>query len=378
MNYKLIATAAAGVEGVTKKELYALGCNNVTAINGKLYYEGDETLIAKSNLHLRTADKVLIVLFEKKVFTFDELFDAAISFPWEDILDKKGKYIVNGKSAKSKLFAESSIQSIIKKAIIERLTKAYKTSFFPENGTEYHIDFNFFEDTLTVSLNTSGAPLHKRGYRDLLGAAPLRETLAACMVLLSGWKGEKPLIDPFCGSGTIPIEAALIAMNIPAGFNRNFACENYSFLPSVMAEEKERAAEGILTGIPYKISGLDIDPAAIKLSLRHAKNAKTDNIHFQTQELTKLSSRFPVGTIITNPPYGERLLDKEKADELYRSLRKVYDGLSNWDLFLITTAQDFERTFGKRADRTRRLFNAKKECRLFQYISKQPAVTVNN
>lgn len=368
--HKLIITAASGVEGVTKRELKSLGIAETTAINGKISFFADEELIAKANLHLRTADKVLLVIKEFSAESFDELFDNAEGIPWEDYFPRNGKFNISGKSTKSKLFALSSIQSILKKAILTRLGKHYKTSYFPESGTEYHIDFNIYEDSVTLSLNTSGASLHKRGYRTLVGAAPLRETLASCMVLLSRWNGETPLIDPFCGSGTIPIEAARIALNIPAGMDRRFAFEDYGFIDaSVLETEKQKALSEVKTDLELRISGFDIDKEAIKLALRHARNANLESrIHFQVQDMRNLSSRFSNGTIITNPPYGERLLTPKAAALLYKDFRKVYDTLEGWSLFVLTSAPDFERSFGKRADKNRKLYNAKKECKLYSYL----------
>lgn len=370
--YNIIVTAASGIEGVTKRELKGLGIYNSCAVNGKIGFEGSLQDIARCNMFLRTADKVLIKLSEFTALSFDELYEGVISFPWEDFLDKNGKYTVNGKCVKSTLFAVSACQSIIKKAIIERLKTHYKLSMFPEDGNEYHINFNMFENRVTLALNTSGNGLHKRGYRDLVGEAPLKETLASALLLLSDWTAEKPFIDPFCGSGTLPIEAAMIASNIAPGINRGFAFENYGFFDkNIAAAVKEEARCALKPAQDLRISGFDIDPDVIKIALRHAERAGVkDSVHIQVQDVDKLSSRYAFGAIVTNPPYGERLMNAKAVSKLYNTLGKVYRSLDRWSLFVITSAIDFESSFGKRADKTRRLYNAKMECRYYSYLNK--------
>ena len=370
--YNIIVTAATGIEAMTKRELKNLGIENSTAINGKINFDGTLLDIARCNMFLRTADKVMIKLAEFQATTFDELFDNIKQIPWENYLDKKGKYNVNGKSSKSGIFALSASQSIIKKAIIERLQAHTNTSYFPESGDEYIIDFNFFKDTVTISLNTSGMGLHKRGYRNFVGEAPLRETLASALIYLSKWDYEKPFIDPFCGSGTLPIEAALIANNIAPGKNRNFAFENYCFFNgNELSQAKEEAKENEDIKENLRISGFDINPKAIKLALHHAEQAGIKNqVHFQVQDAKNLSSRFAFGTIITNPPYGKRLLEKEEVNQLNKILGEKFVQLDRWNMFVITAAKDFERYFGKKATKNRKLFNATIECRFYQYFNK--------
>lgn len=366
--YNLIVTSASGIEAITKNELKMLGIHNTAAINGKIGFEGTLEDIASCNVYLRTADKVLLQLDNFSATTFDELFDNTKNIAWEEFLHIDGKYLVNGKSSKSALFALSACQSIIKKAIIERLKEKTNASRFPENGADYHIDFNIFEDMATISLNTSGHGLHKRGYRDIAGSAPLRETLASAIIMLSGWQGDTPLIDPFCGSGTIPIEAAMIARNIAPGINRDFAIENYAFFDRKIMDKVRQEANAKIIDRDLRISGFDIDKRAITLSVYHAGRANVaENIHFQTQDVAQLSSRFALGTIITNPPYGERLMDADSVAKLYKSLGDVSQSLDRWRYFILTSARDFERNFGKRATRNRKLYNSTKECKLYIY-----------
>lgn len=371
MKYNIIVTSASGIESVTKNELKALGINDTAAINGKIAFQGTLEDAARCNMFLRTADKVLLELSKFGATSFDELFDNTLNINWEDFLAPDGKYIINGKSSKSGLFALSACQKIIKKAIIERLKAHTKKSFFPEDGAEYLIDFNIFEDNVTLSLNTSGNGLHKRGYRNLSGQAPLRETLAAAILMLSNWQFDRPLIDPFCGSGTFPVEAALIALNIAPGINRNFAIENYCFFDKKIMDTARQSAQDAILSRELRISGFDIDKRAVALSMYHAEKAGVgDRIHFQTQDMAKLSSRFSGGTIVCNPPYGERLMDEKSVGALYATLGEVYKKLDNWNLFALTSAKDFEKSFGMRADKTRKLYNSTKECRLYFYLGK--------
>ncbi len=369
MNYNFIVTSASGIEAVTKNELKALGITDTAAINGKIAFDGTLNDAAKCNMFLRTADKVMLSLAKFNAVSFDELFDNTLSVNWEDFLATNGKYIINGKSSKSRLFALSACQKIIKKAIIERLKARTKKSFFSEDGEEYLIDFNIFEDSVTLSLNLSGSGLHKRGYRDISGQAPLRETLAAAILKLSNWQYDRPLIDPFCGSGTFPIEATLMAMNIAPGINRTFSMENYCFFDKKIMDDIRQSAQDDIVQRDLRISGFDIDKRAIALAAYHAEKAGVaDKIHFQTQDVAKLSSRFSGGTLVCNPPYGERLMDEKSVALLYTTLGKVYAELKNWNLLALTSARSFERNFGARAAKTRKLYNATKECRLYFYF----------
>lgn len=368
----LAATAASGIEAVLKRELQALGYEPSPADNGRIEFTGSMADVARCNVRLRTSDRVYVKLHTCEANTFDELFDGVSAVAWEDILPKDARLIINAKSAASALFALSAIQSISKKAIVNRLTAYYKVSQLPEDGAEYRININLYKNRAVILLDTSGVGLNKRGYRAETGEAPIRETLAAAIILLSVWKWDRPLIDPFTGSGTIPIEAALIATNTAPNLNRSFAFENYTNAPYTADLARDEAKQLIIRDRELRISGFDINDAATKLAVRHAKLAGVDEyIHFQTADMRTLSSRFTEGTIITNPPYGERLMTESEVVTLYRDFGKAFRSLDNWNLYVITAYGNFERVFGRRADKNRKLFNSQLECRLYQYLSKR-------
>ena len=324
-------------------------------------------------MFLRTADRVYINLGEFSAYTFDELFDGVLSIPFEDFMPKDAKVIVDGKCVKSKLFAVTASQKIVKKAIMTRLSKVYKTSLLPETGEEFKIEFAIFKDVVSILLNTSGVGLHKRGYRDYVGAAPLKETLASAMVLLSDFYYDKQLIDPFCGSGTIAIEAAKIALNIAPGLDRSFDFQNWSKIDkSFYQKAREEALDKEYRDKQLDFIGYDIDPKAIALATRHAMRAGLgDKVKFEVASVKDLTLNGSFGTVITNPPYGERLLDKAEVSSLYKTLGKAYKNADNWSLFLITSADNFEKDFGMRADKNRKLYNSNKECRFYEYFRKQ-------
>lgn len=371
-NYKIVTTSAFGVESVMKKELRALGIIEPKAIEGSCAFSGNSLDIARLNMFLRTADRVYIELGQFQATTFDQLFDGVLEIPWENYLDLDGIFIVNGKSKKSALFALSACQSIIKKAIIERLSKHTRSKIFPETGAIFNIEFSINNDNVTLLINTSGKGLHKRGYRDLVSEAPIKETLASALLLLSDLSYENAFVDPFCGSGTIVIEAARIACNIASGRDREFDFQKWnSFDKDAYALAKTEALETEKKDIELRFSGFDIDPEAVKLAMRHAQNAGVrDKIHLQVQDVSALRSRFARGTIVTNPPYGERLLDINEANKLYSVLGNIYKALDNWSMFVITSAPQFEKFFGKRSDKNRKLFNANKECHYYSYFKK--------
>lgn len=369
-NYKIVTTSAFGVESVMKKELKSLGIKDPKVIDGSCKIDGSSLDIARLNMFLRTADRVYIEIGQFKASSFDELFDGAASLAWEDYLDIDGLFIVNGKSKKSALFALSSCQSVIKKAIIERLSKYTQCKIFKETGASFYIEFSINNDIVTMLINTSGKGLHKRGYRDLVSEAPIKETLASALIMLSDMTSENAFVDPFCGSGTIVIEAARIALNIASGIGREFDYQKWNcFDKSVYDLAKSEALDNEKRDIDLRFSGFDIDPDAIRLAMRHAKQANVlDKIHLQVQDVSLLSSRYAKGTIVTNPPYGERLLDINDANKLYSILGNVYKKLDNWSIFVITSAPQFEKFFKKRCDKNRKLFNANKECHYFSYF----------
>lgn len=356
-------TAASGIEAVTKKELTDLGYAPGGAEFGRIPFEGTFADAARCNLFLRTADRVYITICKFRAETFDELFDGIKAVNWRQILPEDAVAVVNAKSRGSKLFALSAIQRVVKKAIASAYTNGLK-----ETAETYSFDVIVVNDEVTVALDASGTALHKRGYRTYVGDAPLRETLAAAIVLLSGWKPEYPFADPFCGSGTLPIEAALIATDTAPGLKRSFAAEKFRFAPKVYDEARTEAADRIKSDLKPRISGFDINPDAVKLALKHASNAGVnDKIHIQAADMRAFSSRYAHGYMVTNPPYGERLMRGKELDVLYRDLNKVYTSLDDWRLALITSYYAFERAFGAKAKKRRKLYNAELEATLYFY-----------
>lgn len=362
--------AASGIEAVVKRELITLGYSPSGASFGRISFEGDFKDVIRTNVFLRTANRVRIILGSFPAETFDELFDRIQAIRWQDILPKDARVIVEAKSQKSKLFSLRSIQSITKKAIVTSMQEAYRLSTLPEDGPAYTLEVSVYEDIATVTLDTSGDGLHKRGYRTYLGDAPLRETLASAMIQLSVWKPDRPLIDPFCGSGTIPIEAALIGLNIASGMNRSFACESFACVPNVRSEVQQEAEQLIRRDTRLQISGFDINPDAIKLALKHAERAGVkDSVHLQVADVRNLSSSRTRCVIITNPPYGERLMQGSEVEDLYRAFGEVCRRMPDWCEYVITSHIGFEKYFGKKADRTRKLYNSQLECNFYQYLA---------
>lgn len=371
---ELKVTSASGIEAVTKRELYKLTSNEkLAAINGGIKLDGDENTVALLNLYLRTANRVEIVLGEFKAETFDDLFDGIKNVPFENFIDKNGAIIVSAKSVNSKLFAYSAIQSISKKAICERLCKKYGVTELPESGARYKIETAIVKDFVTVTLDTSGDGLHRRGYRGLVGEAPLKETLAAALIDLTVWNKTRPLADLFCGSGTIPIEAARIALNIPSGIDRDFDFLHWQNFKSDFKAIKEKAESEIDYGAEVRISGFDIDEKQLDLARKHAKLARVDKfIHFQRADMRDFSSRYAHGVIISNPPYGERLSERKEVEKLYRDYGKVVARLDDWCAYTLTSVDDFERLFGKKADKTRKIYNGRLECRFYSHLAPPP------
>lgn len=363
---------ASGIEAVVKRELLRLGYEPSGANLGRIEFEGTFEDVLRANVFLRSANRVRIELSKFKAQTFDELFDGIFAMRWQDVLTKEAKIVVDAKSVKSKLFALSAVQSIVKKAIISKLSTVYNCSF-NESGAAYCIEAAIVDDVVTVTLDTSGEGLHKRGYRTYLGDAPIRETLAAAMIQLSVWNPDRPLIDPFCGSGTISVEASLIGLDIAPGMNRNFACEQFANAPKVREKVQEEALQRIKRDRQLHISGFDINKDAIKLAFKHAERAGVkDNIHFQVQDMRDLSSKYAHGVIITNPPYGERLMKEDELKALYRDFGKVTAKLDEWCVYAITSYRAFEKYFGRRADKVRKLYNSELECTFYQYLASPP------
>ena len=372
---EICVTSASGIEAVTKRELYKIiGKEDLSAINGRIKFEGDESDVVKCNLNLRTGNRVEIVLGGFKAETFDDLFDGVKSIPFEEYIDRDGKIIVSAKSVQSKLFAYSAIQSVSKKAICERLCKKYGVNELNESGARYKIEVAALKDYVTVTLDTSGDGLHRRGYRGLVGEAPLKETLAAALVELSVWNKTRPFADLFCGTGTIPIEACMIALNIPAGLNRSFDFQNWKrFDKKIFDRAAEEAKANIVTDADLRIGGFDIDDKQLKLARKHAELAGVDKyIHFQRADMRDFSSRFSHGVIISNPPYGERLSDRKEVEKLYRDYGKKVASLDDWCAYTLTPVDDFERLFGKKADKKRKIYNGKIECCYYSHLAPPP------
>lgn len=372
--YQLIATAAMGLEALVAKEVQELGYD-CQVDNGKVTFTGDEYAIARSNLWLRTADRVKIKVGEFKAFTFDELFEKTKALPWEQFLPEDAEFPVTGKSVKSKLFSVPDCQAIVKKAIVERMKKHYKRdSWFEENGALYRIEVALLKDVATITLDTSGHGLHKRGYRAAQGTAPLKETLAAALVMLTNWHPDRPFVDPFCGSGTIPIEAALIGQNIAPGFNREFVSEEWNFISAKVWEDVRNEAEDLARyDTPLDITGSDIDHRMVKMAQENSFEAGfADIIHFKQMQVKDISVNKDYGVIVGNPPYGERLGEKQAVEKMYQEMGQAFSKLDTWSIYILTSNEDFEKFYGKLATKKRKLFNGFIRTDLYQFWGKRP------
>ena len=369
MNYKLCVPCLLGLEGPISDELKRLDMDNVISENGRVYFDGNDRDLLKANINLRIGERVLIEIGRFEAKTFDSLFEGVKKLNWADYIPKDGAFPVKGYSLNSALFSVSDCQKIIKKAVVEKLKLSYHTDWFEETGPLYQIQFSIMKDIVSVCIDTSGDGLHKRGYRPAHNVAPLKETMAAAMVKLSRYRGREDFIDPFCGSGTIPIEAALIARNIAPGINRSFKCESWYSIPKSLGIELREEARSKQYDGDYHITGSDIDPSAIKIAKENAQRAGvSDIINFEVADATKFDRKSENGIIITNPPYGERIMEKQEAETLYREFGKAYLNSENWKLYLLSSHTEFERTFGKCADKKRKLYNGMIKCDLFMYF----------
>lgn len=358
-----------GLEGLCADEMRRLGFADVRADNGRVYCSGTEADIPRLNLNLRTGERVLIVLGTFPAPTFDALFEGTKALPWEDFIPREGTFPVKGHCLNSALHAVPACQSIVKKAVVDRLGSRYKTDSLPETGALYQIQFSIMKDVATLMLDTSGPGLYKRGYRAKGVEAPLRETLAAAMVMLSRYRGKEPFCDPFCGSGTIAIEAALIARNRAPGLNRSFSAQKWRWLSSdLWMSAADEAMDKEFDG-SYEIWGGDINPAAVELARHNAQLAEVDDIvSFEVADATRFHWGGLRGRIVTNPPYGERLMERKEAEDLYRAFGRSWDKFPDtWQLYLLSSHTEFERTFGRTADKKRKLYNGMIKCDLFCY-----------
>lgn len=374
-NYDLIATSAMGLEALVAKEVRELGYE-CQVDNGRILFQGDEKAIAKSNLWLRTADRVRLKIGEFKATTFDELFEKTKALPWEKFLPENAEFPVSGKSVKSKLFSVSDCQSIVKKAIVERMKKHYKKEgWLEENGPLFKIEVALHKDIALLTIDTSGSGLHKRGYRVAQGEAPIKETLAAALVMLTKWTPDRPFVDPFCGSGTIPIEAALMGQNIAPGFNREFVSENWPWIPSSVWDEVRLEAEDLANyDQPLDITGSDIDHRLVKIAQENAFEAGLgDLISFKQMRVQDFTTTKQYGVIVGNPPYGERLGEKGAVQKMYHEMGQAFADLETWSVYILTSDEEFETHYGKKTTKKRKLFNGFIKTDYYQYWGKRPA-----
>lgn len=374
MKLELIATATFGLEAVVKREIMALGYRIIKTEDGKVTYMGDERAIVRSNLWLRSADRVLLKMAEFTAETFEELFQQTKAIDWEQLIPEDGKFTVNGSSVKSVLHSVPACQSIVKKAVVEGLSEFYGIDTFPETGAEYTIKASILKNRVTITVDTSGAGLHKRGYRQSDVAAPIKETLAAAMVQLSFWKNDRILVDPCCGSGTIPIEAAMIGRNIAPGLNRRFTCQEWEFIDNnLWKEEKKAAFEAIDYDTELFIYAFDINKKAVAAAMENAQEAGVeDSIEFAVKDIAALKPSGRRGIIITNPPYGERIGQEDEIKEIYKALARIMTDSPDWSLFMITTDKEAEdRIMGRKADRRRKLYNGRLETCYYQFHGKK-------
>lgn len=374
--YQLTAPCHFGMEAVCKREIYDLGYEITKVEDGRVTFAADAEGICRANIFLRTAERVLLEVGRFHAVTFDELFEGIKALPWENYIPSDGKFWVKkASSIKSKLFSSSDIQSIVKKAVVERLKQEYEISWFPEDGAEYPIRVFLFKDEVIAALDTTGESLHKRGYRTMMGKAPISETLAAALIMLTPWHGDRILVDPFCGSGTIPIEAAMMAANIAPGMNREFLAEKWTDLipKKLWYETLEEAQDLIRTDIKTDIQGYDIDAEVLKAARENAKRAGVDHlIHFQQRPVDQMHHPKKYGFVISNPPYGERLEEKRDLPDLYHQIGRMYDGLDSWSMYLITGYEQAQQYIGKKADKNRKIYNGMLKTYFYQFLGPKP------
>ena len=369
MKYKMCVPCLLGLEGPIADELKRLGMTEVASENGRVYFTGGDTELARANICLRIGERVLIEVGSFEAKSFDELFEGTKALPWESVVPEDGAFPVKGYSLNSQLFSVSDCQKIIKKAVVERLKSKYQISWFPETGALYQIQFSIMKDRVSLCIDTSGDGLHKRGYRPAHNAAPLKETMAAAMVTLSRYRGRDDFCDPFCGSGTIPIEAALIAKNRAPGLNRSFTAQSWKSIPRRVWEEEREAAHAREFHGDYRIVGSDIDPKAIAIARENAQRAGVDDVvRFEAADAMAFDRETARGVIVTNPPYGERIMEKQEAEALYRGFGIALSRCPNWQLYLLSSHTEFERCFGRTADKKRKLYNGMIKCDLYMYF----------
>lgn len=376
MQYELIAPCHFGLEAVMKRELLALDLPITRVEDGKVSFLADADGIAEANLFLRTTERILLKAGEFEARSFDELFEQTKALPWEQWIPKDGKFwVTKANSIKSKLFSPSDIQSIIKKAIVDRLSSVYHCKWFEESGAHYPLRVSIIKDRVTIGIDTSGVSLHKRGYRRQISKAPITETLAAALIMLTPWKAGRILVDPFCGSGTFLIEAAMMAANMAPGMHREFLAETWdNLIPAAsFAKARERAADLCDLSVRSDLQGYDIDGAVVQAARDNAARAGLEgHIHFQKRPVSELSHSGQYGFLITNPPYGERLEEQAALPELYRTLGERFEKLPSWSLYLITGYKDAERDLGRKATKNRKIYNGMLKTYFYQYRGPKP------
>lgn len=374
--YELMAPCHFGLESVLKNEIIDLGYEITKVEDGRVTFGGDEEAVARANIGLRTAERILIKIGSFHAETFEELFQGTKRLPWEEYIPSNGKFwVTKAASVKSKLFSPSDIQSIMKKAMVDRMRQTYNVERFPEDGESFPIRVFIHKDEVTVGLDTTGESLHKRGYRKLTAKAPIAENLAAALIMLTPWRGDRILVDPFCGSGTFPIEAAMMAANIAPGMNRDFIAMNWEHIVGkrVWYDALDEARDAVDMNIQTDIQGYDIDPEMVRIARENARLAGVEKlIHFQARGVQELSHPKKYGFIITNPPYGERLEDKKDLPKLYNIIGNQYKKLDSWSMYLITAYENAENDIGKKADKNRKIYNGMMKTYYYQFLGPKP------
>lgn len=371
--FEIIIPTIFGLEAFCSREVRSLGYETTSVEDGRVTFMGDWEAVCRANLWIRAGERVLIKIAEFNAVTFDELFEATKAVRWADWLFEDVSFPVTGFCLKSQLASMRDCQAIIKKAIVDSMANVYSRTHFEETGPVYQIRFSIMKDRVTLMLDTSGEGLHKRGYRAISNAAPLKETIAAAMVYLSHWKYEYPLADPMCGSGTIPIEAAMIKRNIAPGITRNFLSENFYQLDKSIWLRMRDEAKSLKKDVPLTILASDIDADTIEIAKHNAEIAGVgDAVHPVIGDVANFSTKLQYGTVICNPPYGERLFDDNMCKKLYSSMGKALSKLDKWSYYILTSNEDFEKSFGKKADKKRKLYNGMLKCNIYQYFGERP------
>lgn len=374
--YELIAPCHFGMEAVLKKEIIELGYDVSEVADGRITFIGDEEALCRANIFLRTAERVLIKIGRFTAETYEELFQGTRSLPWEEYIPSDGKFwVTKAASVKSRLFSPSDIQRIMKKAMVERMKEHFGLEHFPEDGESFPVRVFLMKDEVTVGLDSTGESLHKRGYRRLTAKAPIAENLAAAMIMLTPWHGDRILVDPFCGSGTIPIEAAMMAANMAPGMNRGFTAQAWPHVvgPKVWQDALQEAQELVDLSVDTDIQGYDIDDAMVSIARENARLAGVDKlIHFQRRDVAQLSHPKKYGFIVTNPPYGERLEEKEALPALYHTIGERFCSLDGWSMYLITAYEQAERDIGRKADKNRKIYNGMMKTYYYQFLGPKP------